>query len=48
MGRFEAVALAIAERSLGYHPDFSLILTPCRDPGGGQCVLDSLTGAVAS
>ncbi len=31
-----------------YHPSTILILTPCRNPGGGQCLVGSLTGAVAS
>ena len=31
-----------------YHPRRSGILTPRRDPGGGPCLVGSLTGAVAS
>ena len=44
----EAQASAGVESTLGYHPLITGILTPCRDPGGGQCQVDSLTGAVAS
>ena len=48
MGGFEARASAFVEPSLGYHSlDFG-DLTLCRDPGNGQCLMDSLTGAVAS
>ena len=31
-----------------YHPDKSKDLTCTREPGGGQCLVGSLTGAVAS
>ena len=48
MGRYEAVAPAIAERSLKYHPECSGKLTYTREPGGGHCLIGSLTGAVAS
>ena len=48
MGDFEALALAGVESTLGYHSSVSRNLTPRRDPGGGQCVMGSLTGAVAS
>ena len=48
MGDFEAGASALVESTLGYHPlDFEA-LTLCSDPGSGQCLMDSLTGAVAS
>ena len=48
MGDFEAEALAFVESSLGYHSLCTGILTCTRDPGGGQCQVGSLTGAVAS
>ena len=49
MGGFEAVAQAIAEPSLKYHPEDALVLTsiPVK-PGDEQCQLGSLTGAVSS
>ena len=36
------------EPLLGYHPCVTGLLTCARDPGGGQCQVGSLTGAVAS
>ena len=36
------------EPLLGYHPCSTGFLTCARDPGGGQCLAGSLTGAVAS
>ena len=36
------------EPPLGYHPCGTGFLTCARDPGGGQCQVGSLTGAVAS
>ena len=33
---------------MGYHPLGTGFLTCARDPGGGQCLAGSLTGAVAS
>ena len=33
---------------MGYHPSCSGFLTPGRDPAGRQCLVGSLTGAVAS
>ena len=36
------------EPLLGYHPCSIGFLTCARDPGGGQCLAGSLTGAVAS
>src|SRR6266404_9372367 len=37
------------EPTLKYHPDHALVLTPIPvNPGGGQCQLGSLTGAVSS
>ena len=39
----------VMEPTLKYHPDHVLVLTPIPvDPGGGQCQLGSLTGAVSS
>ena len=48
MGGFEAVALAIVEPTLKYHPGVFEVLTlvPYRDRG--QCMVGSLTGAVSS
>ena len=36
------------EPTLGYHPCGIGLLTCSRDPAGGQCLVGSLTGAVAS
>ena len=36
------------EPLLGYHPSGTGFLTRARNPGGGQCLAGSLTGAVAS
>jgi hypothetical protein len=36
------------EPSLKYHPGMFEVLTSTRDPGQGQCVVGSLTGAVSS
>ena len=36
------------EPTLKYHPGYSEVLTWARDPGQGQCLAGSLTGAVAS
>ena len=38
----------VRESMLGYHSCDMKVLTNTRDPGGGQCQVDSLTGAVAS
>ena len=38
----------VEEPLLGYHPLSIGFLTCARDPGGGQCLAGSLTGAVAS
>ena len=38
----------VSESLLGYHPCSIGFLTCARDPGGGQCLAGSLTGAVAS
>ena len=48
MGDFEVVALVIMESSLKYHPDKSDYLTSTLYQGQGQCLVGSLTGAVAS
>ncbi len=37
-----------AEPSLKYHPGSFEVLTLARDPGRGQCMVGSLTGAVSS
>ena len=41
-------ALALVEPPLKYHPYQFRILTWVRDPDRGQCLVGSLTGAVAS
>ena len=38
----------VAEPLLGYHSCSIGLLTCTREPGGGQCQVGSLTGAVAS
>ena len=38
----------VMEPLLGYHPCSIGFLTCAREPGGGQCLAGSLTGAVAS
>ena len=48
MGDFEAGALVLVESSLKYHPGLFEVLTLARDPGRGQCMVGSLTGAVSS
>ena len=48
MGGNEARASARAEPTLGYHPCGTGFLTFGRDPVRGQCLVGSLTGAVAS
>ena len=45
---FEARAPARVEPSLKYHPSRHGCLTVTRHPGPGQCMVGSLTGAVAS
>ncbi len=42
------MTLVIVEPTLKYHPCCSRILTAARYPGPGQCLVGSLTGAVAS
>ncbi len=48
MGALEAWALAQVEATLKYHPVFFGFLTYDPDRVGGQCLVGSLTGAVAS
>ena len=48
MGDFEAGLLGSVESTLKYHPDKSGKLTYFRYPEGEQCLVGSLTGAVAS
>ena len=45
---YEVGAPALMEPSLKYHPYRHDCLTAARHPGPGQCVVGSLTGAVAS
>ena len=48
MGGFEAVTPVAVEPTLKYHPGLFEVLTLARDPGWGQCMVGSLTGAVSS
>ena len=48
MGGFEVWALAQMEPTLKYHPEMFGVLTLARNPGWGQCMVGSLTGAVSS
>ena len=48
MGDFEAWTLVQVESLLKYHSDHFGYLTANRDPVPGQCLMGSLTGAVAS
>ena len=48
MGGFEVGIPVLMEPTLKYHPDLSGKLTCTREPGGGHCLVGSLTGAVAS
>ena len=48
MGGCEAATPVAVEPSLKYHPGMFEVLTSARDPGQGQCVVGSLTGAVSS
>ena len=48
MGDFEPGALVPGEPTLKYHPCDHGYLTAARHPGPGQCMVGSLTGAVAS
>ena len=38
----------LMESTLKYHPDYLRLLTSGRNPVQGQCLVGSLTGAVAS
>ena len=42
------MAPAVAEPTLKYHPEMLGALTLSRNPGCGQCMVGSLTGAVSS
>ena len=48
MGGVDPLVLARGEPTVKYHPVKSGNLTHARDPGGEQCLVGSLTGAVAS
>ena len=48
MGDCEACTPVCVESSLKYHSGRSGYLTSVRDPDQGQCLMGSLTGAVAS
>ena len=48
MGDFEARTPVRVESTLKYHSDRIGCLTSVRDPDQGQCLVGSLTGAVAS
>ena len=48
MGGFEAGTLVLVEPTLKYHPGLFEVLTLARNPGRGQCMVGSLTGAVSS
>ncbi|GAA2058448.1 hypothetical protein GCM10009800_54540 [Nocardiopsis rhodophaea] len=48
MGAGEAATLVVVEALVKYHSGCFGHLTRIRDPGGGQCLVGSLTGAVAS
>ena len=48
MGDFEAWTLVQVESLLKYHSGHSGYLTSVRNPDQGQCLVGSLTGAVAS
>ena len=40
--------LGVVEPTLKYHPGVFEVLTLTRNPGWGQCMVGSLTGAVSS
>ena len=48
MGGYETGTLVSVEPTLKYHPGLFAVLTLARDPGRGQCMVGSLTGAVSS
>ncbi|KAF1858551.1 hypothetical protein Lal_00015069, partial [Lupinus albus] len=45
VGGFEAGTPVLVEPTLKYHPGSFEVLTLARDPGRGQCMVGSLTGA---
>ncbi|EFT25875.1 hypothetical protein HMPREF9577_01514, partial [Cutibacterium acnes HL110PA3] len=47
-GDVDAATLVVVESLVKYHSDCSGYLTVDRDPVQGQCLMGSLTGAVAS
>ena len=48
MGDVDTATLVVVESLVKYHSDCSGYLTVDRDPVQGQCLVGSLTGAVAS
>jgi hypothetical protein len=48
VGDFEAATPVVVESPLKYHSGRAGCLTSVRDPDQGQCLMGSLTGAVAS
>ena len=48
MGGVEAESPDFVEPTLKYHPGVFEVLTLARNPGWGQCMVGSLTGAVSS
>ena len=48
MGAGETGTQVQVEAQVGYHPFMTEILTTVREPDVGQCLVGSLTGAVAS
>ena len=48
MGDWEAATPVVVESTLKYHSGRAGCLTSVRDPDQGQCLMGSLTGAVAS
>ena len=48
VGDVDAATLVVVESLVKYHSDCSGYLTVDRDPVQGQCLMGSLTGAVAS
>jgi len=48
VGDREAVALAIVESTLKYHPSHNGLLTSIHYLDQGQCLVGSFTGVVAS
>ena len=48
MGGFDTLPLGKEEPTMKYHPSVFEVLTSTRNPGQGQCMVGSLTGAVSS